>query len=75
MGKPVNRITLNNGTKIQIPGLQTMYLNEAKGEWAFADTISLRLTRKSGNSYFFNFLHRRECSFIIFRYRFFPIFT
>ncbi|MFW6309541.1 MAG: aldo/keto reductase [Prolixibacteraceae bacterium] len=41
MGKPVARVRLNNGTQMPILGFGTLYLNEAKGERAVADAISL----------------------------------
>ena len=39
--EPVARVKLNNGAKMPILGFGTLYLNEAKGERAVADAISL----------------------------------
>ena len=41
LGEPVARVKLNNGAKMPILGFGTLYLNEAKGERAVADAISL----------------------------------
>ncbi len=41
MGKPVDRITLNNGSKMPILGFGTLYLNDEQGANCVADAISL----------------------------------
>ena len=41
MGEPVDRITLNNGSKMPILGFGTLYLNDEQGANCVADAISL----------------------------------